>query len=247
MKGAQVLLERFKSSDFQHRSALFAGAALAIFGITRKSWSGAGLAGAGVALIFAGLRDHKSATIKVDRSVTINKPAEDLYRFWRNFENLPQFMEHLESVTENGDISHWVIKGPLGKTVEWDTVLNEDQPNHLIRWHSLPNSMIAHSGSVEFKAAPGGRGTVVRVHMRYSPPLGKTGVFLAAALGKSGEQIVREELRHFKSLMEAGEVPTTLGQPAGNSGVKGKTAETLLGERSRQPRKEPLVFRRIRA
>jgi uncharacterized membrane protein len=179
--------------------------------------------------------------------VTIQKPAEELFRFWRNFENLPQFMEHLESVTQNDRNSHWVVNGPLGKRIEWDAVISEERPNEFIRWHSLPNSTVQHSGWVKFEPAPGDRGTVVRVHLRYDPPLGGAGVALSTLLGKHPEQMVPEELRHFKALMEAGEIPTILGQTAGSRGMKGKAVELMLGEESRQPKPEPIVFRRVRA
>jgi uncharacterized membrane protein len=242
MNYQQFLREGSTSANRPHWASLAGGAALAALGITRKSWAGAAVAGAGAYLVYCGVKNSDSPReIEVDRAVTINKPAEELFRFWRNFENLPSFMDHLESVTQHDGNSHWVVKGPLGKKLEWDANISQERPNELIRWHSLPNSSIQHTGWVQFSPAPGNRGTVVRVHLRYEPLLGKAGSALAIALGKHPEQMVREELRHFKALMEAGEIPTTRGQSAGPRGAKGKTYELLLGEKSRQRQKPQLV------
>lgn len=249
MNHSQILREGSPPRGVQHWASLAGGAALAVFGVARKSWTGAALAGAGAYLIYNGARNPEwPREIELTRAVTINKSAEELYRFWRNFENLPRFMEHLESVNERNGSSHWVVKGPLGKKLEWDANISQERPNELIRWHSLPNSSLQHTGWVEFTPAPGNRGTVVRVHLRYIPLLGKAGAALATALGKHPEQMIREELRHFKALMETGEIPTTINQPAGSRGAKGKTSELLLGEKTRQWQKsKPVIVRRIPA
>ncbi|WP_406696340.1 SRPBCC family protein [Singulisphaera sp. Ch08] len=105
--------------------------------------------------------------IDVTGSITINRPAEELYRFWRNFENLPRIMTHLESVQVTGDRrSHWKAKAPVGSTVEWDAEITEDRPNELIAWRSLEGADVENSGAVRFVPAPGGRGTEVHVEMR---------------------------------------------------------------------------------
>lgn len=153
--------------------------------------------------------------VRVEKTVTINKSAEELYRFWRNFENLPRFMDHLESVRVQDDThSHWKAKAPAGKSVEWDAVIINDIANELIAWKST-GADIANAGSVRFRTAPGGRGTEVTVNLEYDPPVGKAGMLVAKLFGEEPTQQVQDALRHFKEMMEAGEIPTTAGQPMG--------------------------------
>ena len=155
--------------------------------------------------------------IHVEESVTINRPIAEVYRFWRNFENLPQFMQHLESVSAREEgISHWIAKGPGGVNVEWDARIINEIDNKLIAWQSLEGSTIATAGSVNFDETP--RGTRVRVHLQYSPPGGKLGAAVAWLSGEEPNLQVREDLRRFKALLETGEIPTTAGQPSGRTG-----------------------------
>jgi uncharacterized membrane protein len=148
--------------------------------------------------------------------VTINKPIEELYRFWRNLENLPRFMRHLDSVERVTDtISRWRAKGPGGTTVEWEAEINNEVPNKVIGWRSLENADVVSAGSVNFDQSGRGRGTRVTVHLQYSPPGGKIGASIARLFGKDAETEIREDLRRFKQLIETGEVPTTEGQPRG--------------------------------
>ena len=114
--------------------------------------------------------------IRIEKSVTINATPEQLYAFWRNFENLPRFMDHLERVEIRDDKrSQWVAKGPAGMKVDWEAEIINEIPNELIAWRSIDNSEVDHAGSVHFEPAPDGRGTTVRVLMRYDPPAGKLG------------------------------------------------------------------------
>jgi len=152
--------------------------------------------------------------IHVEESVTINRPLADLYRFWRDFENLPKFMNHLESVAMLDEgVSHWVAKGPAGMRVEWDARIINEVPNKVIGWQSLDGSTISTAGSVNFDQDA--HGTRVTVHLQYSPPGGKVGASIARLFGKDAETEIREDLRRFKQLVETGEVPTTDGQPRG--------------------------------
>jgi uncharacterized membrane protein len=156
------------------------------------------------------------AGVKVEHSITINRPAAELYRFWRNFAVLPQFMEHLKEVRDtDGQKSHWVARGPLGVSVEWDAEIIEDRPNEVISWRSLSGSDVDTAGSVHFTPAPGGRGTEVRVSLKYDPPAGKAGAMVARLFGEAPEQQIEGDLCRFKQLMEAGEIPRTTGQPRG--------------------------------
>lgn len=162
------------------------------------------------------------AGIKVATSVTVDKPAEDLYRFWHNFENLPQFMKHLESVRVLDDKrSHWVAKAPAGTTVEWDAEITEERSGEWIAWRSLPNADVSSSGTVRLVPA-GDRGTEVHVVLEYSPPGGSFGAAVAKVFGEEPEQQVSGDLLCFKNLMETGEIPTTTGQPHGTRSALGK-------------------------
>ena len=141
------------------------------------------------------------------RSVTIRQPVEMVYAFWRNFENLPRFMNHLESVRVTGDRqSHWVAKAPAGQTVEWDAETVEDRRDELIAWRSLPGSSVPNSGQVRFEPAAGGRGTEVHVELRYDPPGGKLGALVAKLFGEEPAQQVAGDLRRLKQVLETGEV-----------------------------------------
>ena len=144
--------------------------------------------------------------IHVEESVLINRPVAEVFRFWRNFENLPKFMRHLESVAQReAGISHWGAKGPAGTTVEWDARIINEIDNKLIGWQSLEGSTVSTAGSVNFDET--GRGTRVRVHLQYNPPAGKIGAAVARLFGEEPKIQVREDLRRFKALLETGEIP----------------------------------------
>lgn len=218
----------------------FLGGGLATYGLLRRSPASLALGAAGLYLIYRGSTgycpayaaigvnaapaDDQNAVreklgtvgIKVSHAVTINKPAAELYAFWRDFTNLPRIMDHLGSVTtQDGGHSHWIAKAPLGRTVEWDAEIINEVPNKIIAWRSLPGADVDNAGSVTFKAAPTGRGTELRVELSYAPPAGKVGATVARLLGEEPRRQLDDDLRHFKSLMEAGERPTTEGQPSG--------------------------------
>ncbi|MDQ1469453.1 MAG: hypothetical protein QOJ99_933 [Bryobacterales bacterium] len=152
---------------------------------------------------------------RAEANIIINKSVEECYRFWHDFENLPRFMNYLQSVRITGDTqSHWVARAPGDFRVEWDAEIESDVPNERITWHSTPGSQVQNSGSVEFKAAPGGRGTIVSAKIDYDFP-GASAAALAKVLGKDPEQIVKKDLHRFKQVIETGEVIRTEGQPAG--------------------------------
>ena len=154
--------------------------------------------------------------IRVEKSVTINRSPEVVYIFWRNFENLSRFMNHLESVRvmDRGH-SHWVAKGPFGKTVEWDAEIVNEIENELIAWRSLENADVDNAGTVHFRRAPGDSGTEVHVVMEYAPPAGLLGTAIAKLFGEEPSQQIESDLRRLKQLLEEGEVPTTEEQSAG--------------------------------
>jgi len=222
------------------------GGALALYGLTRGNLAGVGLALVGASLIHRGATGHcyaydaigfntaaegenpnvsvrAGSGVKVEKSLTINREPAELYRFWRNFENLPRFMNHLESVKVTGENrSHWVAKAPAGTTVEWDAEVYNEKENELIAWRTLEGADVDSAGSVRFEPATNGQGTVVRVVLKYDPPGGAIGAAVAKLFGENPEQQIDEDLRRFRQLMETGEVATTEGQPSGRSASAGK-------------------------
>jgi len=172
----------------------------------------------------------EDGAIRTRRRVAINRSREDLYRHWRDFQNLPAFMYHLESVQVLDERrSHWVAKGPAGKRVEWDSEITAEQPNEMIAWRSMQGSDVYNAGSVEFEARPGGRGTIVRVALEYRPPGGIAGTAFAMLFNQSPEQQIYDDLRRFKQIMEIGEVVRSDASPEGTGGMtpSGATRLTL--------------------
>jgi uncharacterized membrane protein len=164
-------------------------------------------------------RDPNAQTIGVDadgddelvgRTVTINRPRAEVYAFWRAVENLALVMENIDSVTElDATRSHWVVRAPAGTTVQWDSVIVEDIPNELIRWQSDVGAQIQHSGQVEFRDAPGNRGTTVTATIVYDPPAGALGKLIAKLFQREPKVQARRDLRRFKQLLETGEITTS--------------------------------------
>lgn len=213
------------------------GALLALLGLRMRSVTGLAVFGAGAALVHRGYSGHcnvysmlgKSTAdapaagkyfedgIHVEVAYTIQKPRAELYAYWRNFENLPRFMDHLESVTVTDEKrSHWVAKAPAGRTVAWDAEIINEKVDELIAWKSLGGADVDNAGSVRFVDAPGDRGTEVRVVLDYIPPAGRLGKWVAMLFGEAPEIQIKEDLRRFKRIMEAGYTPTTEGQSAGS-------------------------------
>jgi uncharacterized membrane protein len=210
--------------------SVLGGVVLLGIGLLRRKLSGSLLGLVGGGLLYRGLSGHchvygamgKSTAgpmdqeIHVDKSVTINRPQEEIYRFFRNLENLPRFMKHLQSVKMMSPTrSHWSAKAPGGGAVEWDAdIVEEHEPNQ-ISWRSLENADVFNEGTVRFNIAPADRGTEVRVILRYLPPLGKLGALLAKLLGEEPAIQIEEDLHRLKEILETGEIPTTAGQPSG--------------------------------
>lgn len=165
---------------------------------------------------------------RVVKSITIDRPVDELYAFWRDFENLPKFMYHLQEVRVIDDThSHWVAKAPAGRTVEWNAVITDDQPNTLISWESEPGADVPNAGIVNFLPAPGNRGSIVRVEIEYRPPAGPIGRVIAMLFGEEPAQQVGGDLRRFKNVMETGEVIRSDGSPRGTGQVGHRPAQPL--------------------
>jgi uncharacterized membrane protein len=234
--------QRVNVGETERWASAIGGGALALYGLTRGNFAGVALALVGASLVYRGTTGHCYAYdalgvntsgaegdnpnvsvrgghgVKVEKSLTISRPPEELYKFWRNFENLPRFMKHLEEVRVTDDKhSHWVAKGPAGSSVEWDAEIYNEKENEMIAWRSLEGSQVSNAGSVHFQPARSGRGTELRVVLKYDPPAGLIGAVVAKLFGESPAQQIDEDLRRFKQLMEAGEVATIEGQPTGRA------------------------------
>lgn len=225
--------------DRERMMSTLGGGALAAIGLSRRSPLGMALAALGGVLMYRGVSGHCPAYramgvtsmrqggiqdtkqsihngVHVERSITVDKPIDEIYRFWRNFENLPRFMQHLHSVKDLGaGRSHWVARAPAGREVEWDAEIINEKQNELIAWRSLEGADVDNAGSVRFRPAPQGRGTEIRVSLQYHPPAGKLGATLAKLFGEAPEQQILDDLRRFKQVMETGDLATTQGQPRG--------------------------------
>ncbi len=142
------------------------------------------------------------------KAITINRPPEEVYAYWRNLENRPRFMAHLKSVRECSTTGAPTGRShaPLGTTVEWTAEIIEDRPNELISWRSTEDAQVPNSGTVRFIRAPGGRGTEVHLEVEFDPPAGAVGATIAKLMGRDPSQQVDGDLRRFKQIMETGEV-----------------------------------------
>jgi len=225
----RLVHDRVNMSEAERWLSVAAGLGLAAYGLTKQRgitrWT---LAGFGALLVRRGAsgRCHTyewlglntagtgqdtrralggAAGVIVDESVTINQPIEILYRFWRNLENLPRFMQHLESVERVTDtLSRWRARGPAGTVVEWNAEIINEVPNQVIGWQSIEGSDVVSAGSVNFDSAGPRRGTRVRVRLQYSPPGGKVGAAIVRWLGQDPATEIRQDLQQFKHLVEQG-------------------------------------------
>lgn len=169
-----------------------------------------------------------SAAAEVHATIAVERDPQELYRFWREFANLPRFLHYLEEVRATGEQrSHWVARGPAGRRIEWDTEITEERPNELIAWRSLPGSAVPLAGTVRFEPATNGEGSLVHVTLNVSRG-GVLGKGLAHLLRGFSQQQLKVELRRFKQLIETGEVATTQGQPSGRRSAVVKALHTAV-------------------
>jgi uncharacterized membrane protein len=212
--------------------ALIAGSALALLGFSRKSKPGLALAAAGGLLVYKGATTGAAQDTIAKSTVQLNCSLDEAYRYWRNFENLPRFMRHLESVTVNGNRSHWVAVGPMNSRIEWDAEIVGDRENSSISWHTLPGSDLDMDGAVEFLTAPGQRGIIIVASVRYRSAAGSAGAAIAKMMGRDPSFLMRQDLRRFKALIETGEIPTIDGQTHGPRSTTAAAMRMLDPERA---------------
>ena len=206
--------------------SVIGGTVLALYGLAQRGLGGAVLALLGGLLVHRGVTGHckmyeqmgvntaetggergvrGNKGTRVEKTVTVERSPEELFRFWRNFENLCRFMPHLESVKETGGgRSHWVAKGPAGMNVEWDAEIVSEQEGRMISWQSLPGSEVQNAGSVWFERSSNGTGTDVKVALQYHPPGGVVGKVVAKIFGEAPDQQLEEDLNRFKQLFASG-------------------------------------------
>lgn len=223
--------------SFERKLSSLGGGLFLVLGLAQGRTSGLLLSLLGGGLLYRGITghchgyealgidtsEHQDATVipaqtgvKVDRTITVNCTPEKLYAFWREVENLPRVMQGLQSVTAiDRERSHWVASGPIGISVKWDAEIFDERENEFIAWRSLPNGDLETAGSIHFRSLGEGRGTAVSISLKYNPPAGKVGDAFARLMQAGFAQQLDRDLRAFKSVMEAGEVPTTSGQPTG--------------------------------
>ena len=210
--------------DVERVVSVIAGTALALFGLRRFSLTRLGFASIGASLVYRGLTGHcalyeragvstadpregvrGNLGTKIERAVLIYAPSDRIFRFWRNFANLPRFMDNVESVQViDSRRSHWIARGLGGVRAEWDADIINEVPNELIAWRSTGGD-VDHAGSVRFEPGPGGRGTTVRVSLQYDPPGGSAGHTVASWLGTDAGARVEQDLQNLKRVIEAGE------------------------------------------
>jgi uncharacterized membrane protein len=214
---------RVNVGNFERVLSLVGGGALVFYGL-RRSLSSLALMLGGGALIYRGFTGYSvvyealgvstanadtGPGVLLESTVTVNRPIAEVYRFWRQVENHPRFMTHLESAASTSDKrSHWMARGPLHMPLAWDADLIEERPNTLLVWRSVPGADIDAMGTVRLRELPDGRGTEVRLRLEYVPPGGVAGVALAKLLQTLTGQQLKEDLRCFKQIIEAGEAPT---------------------------------------
>ena len=150
-------------------------------------------------------RKQTAARAPVIESITINRQPQEVYAAWRRYEQLPQFMDYLESVSDLGNgMSHWVAKLPVGGTIEWSAVTTEDVPGSRISWRTVDKARLPHTGTVSFEPTLDGKGTEVRVEMQYDVPGSRVLGGFAAKL--ASKQQMNGDLKRFKQVLETGEV-----------------------------------------
>ncbi|MGE3538779.1 MAG: SRPBCC family protein [Candidatus Tectimicrobiota bacterium] len=211
--------------NLERLGSLVGGGALMLYGLRRSLGSIALLLGGG-ALLYRGLSGHcavyetldvstakdpTSPGVLLEATVTIHKPVEEVYRFWRQVENHPRFLQHLEAARsiENGR-SRWSARGPLQRPLSWEVEQIEDRPNSLLAWRSLPGAAVDFLGTVRLRELPDQRGTEVRLRLEYAPPGGVVGVALGKLLKTLRLSQLHEDLRRLKQIMEAGETPVSV-------------------------------------
>ena len=241
--------EQTNVSETERWASLVGGSSLVAYGLVKRNLSGFALAALGGGLILRGATGHCDVYeavgvntskkrngkgtgqhvtipyelgIRVDHEVHVDKPVQEVYRFWRNLENLPRFMDHLKSIEVlNDKRSHWTAVGPAGVSVEWDAEIINEEQNKVIGWRSLEGADVDNAGSVRFESEGAGSTTLVKVSLQYNPPAGSLGAAVAKLFGQDPKKQVKQDMERFKQLMETGKITITK-KPRGEEPVAKK-------------------------
>ena len=231
--------------DTLNWGTILGGSALAAYGLLkRRGILGLVLGGAGAAIAYRSIQKSgmlgnsmkrlmlhtgASSPVELAASMTIERPVDEIYNYWHDFQNLPRVLGHIESVQmRDGDQMQWVAQLPGGMNLEWNARLLEDRPNELIAWQSIEGSDIYNEGFVTFRPVFGGEATEMHVRIIYRPPAGQLGARIARFFDTIQQQVIREDLRTFKQRLETGQVPTTAGQPSARGGDSLTRMERLM-------------------
>jgi uncharacterized membrane protein len=193
------------------------GSLLTLYGMTRRGVAKPVLSTAGLVLTARGVTNLDTRSllglsggengIRVNKAINIFAPIDEVYQFWRNFENFPLFMNHVKEISTQGDVSNWKVAGPVGSTVEFQSRVTQDIPNDLIAWETLPDSQVRSAGFVRFDENRDGS-TRVTVQMTYIPPAGVAGHAVAQLFGVDPRQAMHDDLIRLKTLLEEGKTST---------------------------------------
>jgi uncharacterized membrane protein len=218
--------------ETERYGSIIGGAALAALGLSRRSLPGLLLAAAGGLFILRGVGGHcrlydsigvstaasnrsgvpHGTGHKVEKMILIARPPEEVFRFWRNLENLPEFMDNIESIRVLDDRrSHWVVKGPGGQSVEWDAEIVNEHPGEMISWQTLPGADVQSAGTVRFTPADEGRATQLRVILEFHPPGGALGTQFPRLFGKDPSAQLDQDLARLKQVLETGHPANVAG------------------------------------
>ncbi len=217
-----------------------AGGALAFYGVRRRDMLGGTLGISGLSMLTRAITNIEMKrllgggggrrAVDIQKTLNVNAPVEEVFAFWRNFENFPRFMSNVREVRDLGEgRSHWTVAGPTGISVEWDAVITKLVPNEVLAWKSLPGSTIANAGIIHFQPNPDGS-TRVDIKLSYNPPAGALGHAIATIFGADPKTEMDEDLVRFKSLIEEGKATAhdetvTREEVAGEALERGGEAE----------------------
>jgi uncharacterized membrane protein len=214
----------FNVGEGERYGSILGGAALAVAGLSRRGWGGLAMGLVGGMLIQRGVSGHcnmyerfgisgaksdrpgvpDNVGITVERHVVINRPPGEVYGFWREFGNLGSVMQHVDQVkTDDGLHTHWIVRTPWGRRMEWDAVVINEHPGEMIAWESLPGAQVQNAGAVRFE--PEGNGTKVTVKLEYNPPWGLLGRVAVFLFGEEPGRAISDDLQRLKKRLETGE------------------------------------------
>ncbi len=215
--------KEINAADVEHMAALVTGGLLVVSGMRRKGILGSLFKYAGLALLYRGQKGYRRLydalgialceaptgvgrqNFRAESSIVVERPREEMYRIWRNLQNLPVFMDHLISVHEIDDErSLWVARAPGGMVVKWDARIINDLENELIAWETLEGSGVDHVGSVHFEDGPKKGTTKLRIVLRYDPPADSLGAWIAKLFHNDPQSQIDKDLLRFKAIMELG-------------------------------------------